>query len=76
GCGIISGRIEIYYDGTWGTVCNRRFDITDAHVVCRQLGFPAALSLYNYRWGNSRIWLEYVKCDGGESSITACKRNE
>ena len=33
------GRLEVFHDGSWGSVCDDNFETNDAQVVCRQLGY-------------------------------------
>ena len=38
-----SGRLEVYLNSQWGTVCDDNFGITEAQVVCQQLGYTGYL---------------------------------
>ncbi|XP_030851601.1 deleted in malignant brain tumors 1 protein-like [Strongylocentrotus purpuratus] len=69
------GRVEVMYDGSWGTVCDNGWDLNDARVVCRMLGFDGALAAtFSARFGqgNGSILLDDVQCHGTESNIADC----
>ena len=70
------GRLEVYYQGAWGTVCDDYWDLQDAIVVCRQLGFPGAVrtasAATEFSAGDGPILLDSVQCSGDENTLADC----
>ncbi|XP_061439767.1 lysyl oxidase homolog 3 isoform X1 [Rhineura floridana] len=70
------GRIEVFYNQEWGTICDDDFTLANAHVLCHHLGFVAATGWTHsakYGKGVGRIWLDNVNCGGSEKSLVDCR---
>ncbi|XP_030208390.1 deleted in malignant brain tumors 1 protein-like isoform X8 [Gadus morhua] len=70
-----SGRVEIFIQGQWGTVCDDGWGLPDAQVVCRQLGCGRGLSAESrarFGPGQGPIFLDDINCSGNESNLTQC----
>ncbi|KAM4702927.1 neurotrypsin-like [Rhinophrynus dorsalis] len=73
------GRVEVFYKGRWGTICDDHWDDKDANVVCRQLGFsgkPKAWVWAHYGQGSGPILLDEVECFGNETSLDLCQKSQ
>ena len=70
------GRLEVYYNNKWGTVCGDGWGSFDATVACRQMGFVGVSASASYIFGSGAssqsIWLADVACNGSESRLIDC----
>ena len=72
------GRVEVYYDRQWGTVCDDKFGLNDGDAICKQLGYPYAESTHSrayFGMGAGPIWLDNLGCHSEASSIMDCRHN-
>ena len=71
------GRVEIFHNKQWGSVCDDYFGMEEADVVCKQLNFTqgaqAVYKFAHYGPGRGPIYLDNVVCVGNETSLINCK---
>ena len=73
---IYSGRVEIYRNGVWGTVCDDNWDNSIAQLVCQQLGLGTSGSVdYNVPAGTGPILMDNVECGSSQTNLLACSHN-
>ena len=82
GSGPHEGLVEMYFLGHWTAVCDTygTWDLADASVVCRQLGYSGAVAAPRdsiFRGGNQRrsFVVDRIYCSGYERNITGCRKN-
>ncbi|XP_019861045.1 PREDICTED: scavenger receptor cysteine-rich domain superfamily protein-like, partial [Amphimedon queenslandica] len=72
------GRIELCVERTWTTLCDKTWDLKDAAVICRQLGYSSygAMPMYNcFTEGQLLFGITSIDCTGSENHILNCTHN-
>ena len=70
-----TGRIEVFFNDHWGTICDNGWNIDAGRVACKQLGFDRVSQVFSgasHGQGTGPIWINAVNCFGNESSISSC----
>ena len=67
----------MFYNGEWGTVCDVGWDLNDAQVVCRQLGYSDAIqAMFNqnayFGRGSGSVLMANISCSGTERHLFDC----
>lgn len=73
GTGPHEGRVELLYEGSYGTVCDDWWDDRDATVACRMLGYHSGTEFFGP--GTGQILLDDIKCSGNETSLFDCRNS-
>ncbi|CAB4029082.1 deleted in malignant brain tumors 1 -like, partial [Paramuricea clavata] len=77
----LEGRILVYFNGSWGTICDDGWDAKAASVACRELslGSPVEPQIVNQArfesndgYKDNLVWLSGVSCKGNENSLIRC----
>ncbi len=71
------GKVEIFHNGSWGTVCASEWSNIDAQVVCRGLGLSGGSARSGSHHFSSKvegqpIWMSEVNCYGMEERLENC----
>ncbi|XP_060075932.1 neurotrypsin-like [Ylistrum balloti] len=69
----LQGRLEIFHDERWGSVCDDGWTQTNSRVVCSELGFSGGSVLDQASdKGSGPIWMDDVSCRGVEDRLVNC----
>ena len=71
------GRLAVFHEGEWGTICHDAFETVDATVACRQMGYTegAVIDVLVAADTNATIWLDNVECRGSEARLVECNHH-
>lgn len=71
GSGPHEGRVEVFHERRWGTVCDDVWDKKDGDVVCRMLGYRGATEVHKTgRFGQGMNWSTHMNSNHWLFTIT------
>ncbi|XP_053383098.1 deleted in malignant brain tumors 1 protein-like isoform X2 [Mercenaria mercenaria] len=75
GTGPYDGRAEINVNGTWGTICDKNFDLQAADLFCDLMGLRAAHYITGaiYGEGSGPVFIDELFCEDDDYSLRSCR---
>uniref|UniRef100_A0A1X7ULL6 Deleted in malignant brain tumors 1 protein n=1 Tax=Amphimedon queenslandica TaxID=400682 RepID=A0A1X7ULL6_AMPQE len=69
------GRVEICYEGVWGSICPNYWKDDNARVACKQLGYTTTGATVSRLFGHSvrPVHYSYFTCSGNENKLIDCR---
>ena len=73
-----SGRLEVFHEEKWDSVCSHEFGRKEANVACRMMGYSSAVQAYTDEYndtddtGSSQSRSQF-KCNGDEGHLSDCE---
>ena len=65
------GKAEVFHSGSWWQMCSASFDLREANVVCRQLGFVRAQAVqFSVHIQDTGVQWMHVSCSGSEATLS------
>ncbi|KAL4646303.1 scavenger receptor cysteine-rich type 1 protein M130-like [Arapaima gigas] len=78
GQGPCDGRVEVFYNGEWGVICNHKWSIANEKVICRALGCGnpnVSPNEYSSTDPPKKVWMNEISCTGEEKNLWDCPFN-
>ncbi|XP_036924245.1 antigen WC1.1-like [Sturnira hondurensis] len=70
-----AGWLEVFYNGTWGSVCHSPMEAMTLSTICRHLGCGDRGTLdtsVNFREGSRPRWVDGIQCRNTDMSLWQC----
>ena len=70
-----AGWLEVFYNGTWGSVCRSPMDDVTMSIICSQLGCGNSGTLNSsvgLREGSRPQWVDLIQCRKTDTSLWQC----
>jgi len=68
----VADLLQVYHNGSWGTICDDSFGLQEVTVACRQIFGPGHRGSLHDANGSGIIWLDDLACGGGEARLVDC----